>query len=56
MSEENKKCCICGKHFSGWGNDPWPVNMNSGTVCCDECNYNVVIPARIAALHKKEEK
>lgn len=55
MSEKNKKCCICGKHFPGWGNSPWPVNTDNNTVCCDECNENVVIPARIAALYKKEE-
>ena len=28
-----KKCCICGKEFEG--------------LCCDDCNMEHVIPARI---------
>lgn len=43
-----KTCCICGKTFKGWGNNPWPV-MDSGE-CCDECNFTQVIPARIKRL------
>lgn len=39
-----KKCCICGKEFEGWGNNPWPLE---GDECCDDCNYEYVIPARI---------
>lgn len=42
---ETKICCICGKEFKGWGNNPWPVKEDG--VCCDECNQNEVIPARL---------
>ena len=42
-----KICCICGKPFVGYGNNPVPVS-NSG-VCCDPCNIAVVVPARALA-------
>lgn len=48
------KCCICGKIFVGvWGNNPYPVVDEEGAQCCDECNFNEVIPARILAVTKK---
>lgn len=46
-----KICCICGKAFVGWGNNPYPVNENEDARCCDECNSKYVIPARIAGLN-----
>lgn len=39
-------CCICHKEFTGYGNDPWPVNTGDNR-CCDECNLHTVIPERI---------
>lgn len=53
MATEKKKCCICGKEFEGWGNNPWPINNDPNAVCCDECNTNTVVPARIAQAHRK---
>ena len=45
MMEDNEKtCCICGKKFKGYGNNPWPI-LEKG-VCCDECNLSKVIAAR----------
>lgn len=44
----DKTCCICGKKFSGWGNNPWPVDKREFAVCCDSCNDTKVIPARIS--------
>lgn len=41
------KCCICGKEIEGYGNNAQPVADGQ---CCDECNMDKVIPARIAAL------
>lgn len=46
--EENKICCICGQVFFGWGNNPWPVEIVGR--CCDQCNAEQVIPARIRAM------
>lgn len=46
--KKKKICCICGKEFEGYGNNPYPLK-NEGE-CCDECNTNFVIPARLAKL------
>lgn len=45
---EKKICCICGKEFNNYGNNPYPVK-NEGR-CCDECNMKYVIPARVQKL------
>ena len=55
------KCCICGKEFDGYGNNPYPVvgDIFSGDErCCDECNDTIVIPARIMQMfgERKDEK
>lgn len=52
-NEQNKrtqvqKCCICGKTFQGWGNDAAPIKNG---VCCDKCNDERVIPARLKVLY-----
>lgn len=41
------KCCICGKEFEGWGNNPAPILNGEDDRCCDECNWEHVIPERI---------
>ena len=49
MSKTNEKtCCICGRKFTGWGNNPYPVKDQGE--CCDDCNQQHVIPARLAAV------
>lgn len=40
-----KTCCICGKEFTGFGNNPDPVCKEGR--CCDECNSTVVVPTRL---------
>ena len=42
------KCCLCGEEFEGYGNDPAPLK-DSGE-CCDRCNAEKVIPARLEAV------
>lgn len=45
------KCCICGKvlrRITGEGNNPWPVRDKGE--CCDMCNMNYVVPARIEMM------
>ena len=39
------KCCICDKIFEGKGNNPFPVKNQSE--CCNRCNAEIVIPARL---------
>lgn len=52
-----KICCLCGQMFVGWGNDPWPVlpeielDEDEDAVCCDECNFTRVIPARLDLMN-----
>lgn len=43
--EQHHTCCICGKEFIGYGNNPDPVEKSGR--CCDECNATVVIPERL---------
>lgn len=50
MDNGMKICCICGKEFEGWGNNPYPVVKDEDARCCDDCNAMYVIPARIEAL------
>lgn len=40
-----QKCCLCGEYFDEFGNNPWPLS-NEGR-CCDLCNWEKVIPARV---------
>jgi hypothetical protein len=58
-------CSICNEEIKGMvvyrdghpevpyqgGNNAEPVN---GGRCCDECNFSVVIPARLGILNYKE--
>lgn len=44
------ECCICGRAFSGYGNNPDPVVKDENARCCDDCNASVVIPKRIEML------
>ena len=41
-------CCICGAMINGRGNNPAPLVTDGSPdgVCCDQCNYMYVIPAR----------
>lgn len=51
--EEEKKqtCCICGKTFEGWGNNPWPVKEDGQ--CCRECNATIVLPERLKLARRE---
>ena len=41
------KCVICKKTIKGqYSNNPAPVKIRGK--CCDECNWKVVIPTRLA--------
>lgn len=67
MRKEVHQCCICGKEFEGFGNNPdgavWldpktkqPVfaNFTLDERCCDECNSQFVIPGRIYRMQHGE--
>lgn len=48
---ETEKCVICGKDIDGYGNNAAPVKDEGS--CCDKCNQDVVIPARMKALNEQ---
>lgn len=56
MSKKKRYCVICGKVFrrGEWGNNPEPIKPFSSGQCCDECNMDKVLPARLAQLKKPE--
>ena len=42
------KCCFCGVDMKEpFTNNPYPVNKDENARCCNDCNKNIVIPARI---------
>tara|TARA_R110002051_G_scaffold125695_1_gene199042 strand:- start:259 stop:762 length:504 start_codon:yes stop_codon:yes gene_type:complete len=48
--EEIWKCVYCKEHFTGYGNNPETVGKRLFSLdakCCDACNTNEVIPARM---------
>lgn len=45
------KCCICGKKFEGYGNNPYPIVKDENARCCNYCNQYVIL-ARIIKLKK----
>ena len=52
MSKEEHTCCICGKKYVGFGNNPAPYDYSGDGEyrCCDRCNLNTVIPLRMLRL------
>lgn len=50
-----KKCCLCGKMFKEWGNNPAPL-ADSKDSCCDDCNLKKVIPARLKKFYSETKK
>ena len=50
LRQNKYTCCIYGKESYGYGNNPDPINTDSGARYCDICNYGMVIPARIERM------
>ncbi len=46
-TKEKQICILCGAEIDGFGNNPEPVASFDQGRCCDKCNRNLVIPARI---------
>lgn len=53
MKQKNK-CCICGRWFEGYGNNPEPVKYRGR--CCDRCNDLIVIDARLEQIRRWQGK
>ena len=50
------KCCFCGESYVFGGNNPYPANTDEDAACCDRCNNEVVIPARLKILFTNLKK
>lgn len=54
----DKSCCFCGREVEGIGNNPWPVIKRKSAACCNWCDMNIVLVARLrmfSELEKMEE-
>jgi hypothetical protein len=40
------KCSLCDDGLGEWGNNAWPLAEED---CCDKCNHEKVLPARLGA-------
>ena len=51
MADEKVKCCFCNKSILiRYANDPYPANKANDTYCCDDCNMQIVVPARLELI------
>jgi hypothetical protein len=48
-AELAKVCSLCGNPYTGFGNNPEPLRPYEQR-CCNYCNQNVVIPARLKRM------
>ncbi len=48
---DDNKCCICGANYGRYGNNAEPVASGR---CCNDCNAEVIIPARISMMFGAE--
>ena len=53
VHNEEHKCCICGKTFYGYGNDPYPVKEEGE--CCESCHWDVVLKERFRLAKEKNQ-
>lgn len=54
IKNHHYNCCFCKREYTGYGNNPYPVSLDSADICCDDCNKSIVIPARINQLLNKK--
>jgi hypothetical protein len=45
--QKMKICVLCGKEFTEYGNNPWPLAEPELGQCCNKCDDYKVTPARI---------
>lgn len=50
-------CCFCGEKYTMFGNSTWGVwkdeydPRGETERCCDKCNLDIVLPARLKRLN-----
>jgi hypothetical protein len=45
IKREKAVCCLCGMELKDYGHNPWPLKKSGR--CCEQCNWDKVIPARL---------
>jgi len=63
MENETKTliCSLCGESIKtdefGWvgGHNPFPLGSNDDDRCCEKCNWERVIPARLKLFITKDD-
>lgn len=52
IKEAPHRCCLCGKMFTGYPNNPYP--LSDVGVCCRTCNMTKVVPERLRIIKERE--
>jgi hypothetical protein len=52
--EEPTRCVLCGETVEGMGHNPAPLSTTG--LACNVCNDAKVLPARLSALPKKDQR
>ena len=50
------KCAFCGCPIELIANSCYPLILHEEAVCCNDCNSNYVIPARMIALFQMRKE
>lgn len=48
IKPKTNTCILCKQPYQGYGNNPEPIVLYNSGLCCDKCNLEKVIPARLA--------
>ena len=48
-TQREMECVICSNNIKDFGHNPDPINEGKGR-CCNDCNINYVIPARLLSM------
>ena len=54
VKNKGNTCRLCGAKNIGFGNNPWPIESNGR--CCNMCNSNYVIKARLLLMDPRTER
>ena len=51
MKKRQYTCKLCGIIIRGYGSNGIGHALTKGGVCCDQCNLEKVLPARMRGIH-----
>lgn len=47
-TDKQNECVLCGEPLVEFGHNPWPLSTMEEGLCCGDCNWGRVLPARMA--------